>query len=230
VRQHEAAAVDLVGARRELAVRDVDRHVRLERRALAEEQVGAARLGDELVRPRRVARVDDRAPVGLEPIPQAAELFHVRHDERPNTDVPDGLLRAGRELLVLEGKIHGLERGLLVERLEQALRPSRNIGRAVDGERARARHRVAVLHEQERYAGEMVAVEVRDQDEIDAPRVDPQPLQSLQDGRPAVDEERPLRRLDQVGAVHATARAEGVSAAENRHLDQGDSPQGDAQL
>jgi len=61
----------------------------------------------------------------------------------------------------------------------------------------------------------VVAVQVREDDEVDPSRIDAQALQRLQDGRPAVDEERALRRLHQIGAVQPSARTEGVTAAED---------------
>ena len=94
--------LELARARRDLGIRDVDRHGRLERRALAEEQVGAARVGEEVVRPRRIARVDDRPPVGLDAVAEAAELAHVRHRERLDAHVRHGPRRARRQLLVGE--------------------------------------------------------------------------------------------------------------------------------
>jgi len=136
VREHDASAVDVPRAGSDLAVRDVDGHVRLEGRALAEEQVGTPRLCDEVVRPRRIARIDDRAPVGLEAVTEAAELAHVRHGEGQHAHVGDGVRRAGRERVVADREVHGLVGRLLVERLEQALRALGSTGRAVDAERA----------------------------------------------------------------------------------------------
>src|SRR5207245_7405296 len=79
---------------------------------------------------------------------------------------------------------------------------------------------VDVLHEEERDAAEMVAVQVRHEHEVDAAGVVLSGFQRLEDGRTAIDQERHARALDHVGAVQASTRAEGVARAEHRHADQ----------
>ena len=63
------------------------------------------------------------------------------------------------------------------------------------------------------------AVQVRDEHEVDARRIDPRTLEPLQDRRTTVDEERRRGRLDEIGAVQASARAERIAGAEDSDTD-----------
>src|SRR5207249_10093320 len=68
VREEEPLAAELACAGRDLGIRDVDVEPRLVGGALADEEVGAAGPRDELLRPGRVARVEDGPAPGLDPV------------------------------------------------------------------------------------------------------------------------------------------------------------------
>src|SRR5439155_896798 len=74
-----------------------------------------------------------------------------------------------------------------------------------------------VLNEEEGQAPEVIAVEVREEDEVHRARVAAAPLERLQDGRAAVAEEGVARGLDPVSAVQSATRSEGVAGSEYRH-------------
>src|SRR5439155_685616 len=77
VREDEPPAAQVARAGGDLRVGDVDVEARLVGRALAQEEVRAARLRHELRGPRRVARVDDGEPVDLDAVAEGEQLLHV---------------------------------------------------------------------------------------------------------------------------------------------------------
>src|SRR5262249_59465048 len=95
---------------------------------------------------------------------------------------------------------------------------------AVDPEWTGARSLVAILHEQERDATEVIPVEMREEHEIERRRIMPPALERLEDGGTAINQERHPGRLDEIAAVEAPAGAVSVSRAQHgdphlRHAD-----------
>src|SRR5439155_1456917 len=115
VRQQEPLAPEIARAGGDLRVRDVNVEAGFVRRAFADEEVGAARARDEVLRPRGVARVEDRAAVDLDPVAEGDELGRVRHAEGAHPDAADVARRPRLELLEANGKRRGHLRVLLVE-------------------------------------------------------------------------------------------------------------------
>ena len=201
VREDEAAATEIACARGDLRVGDVDADPRLVGRALAQEEVGAPRVRHELLGPRRVAGVEDRASLGLDAEAEGAQLARVRHGEGQHPHPVQRGARARHQLLVAHGEGERLGGDALVQGREQGAHPRLRARRPVHRERTRARLLEAVLHEEEGQAPEVIAVEVREKDEVHRAWVAAAPLERLQDGRPAVEEEGVARGLDQVSAV-----------------------------
>src|SRR5205814_978371 len=104
VREDEPPAAQIACARGDLRVGDVDADPRLVGRALAQEEVRAARVGHEVLGPRRVARVEDRASLGLDAVAEGAQLARVRHGEGQNAHPVQREARAPHDLLVAHGE------------------------------------------------------------------------------------------------------------------------------
>src|SRR5439155_844359 len=129
------------------------------------------------------------APVDLDAVGEGAQLARVRHDEGQHAHPVQRRARARRDLFVAHGEGERLGGDALVQRPEQAAHPALRPRRPVHRERTRARLLEAVLHEEEGQAPEVIAVEVREEDEVHRAGVAAGPLERLQDGRPAVEEE-----------------------------------------
>src|SRR5262249_46609691 len=115
------------------------------------------------------------------------------------------------EVVVLEGERQRLAGTSLVERGEQRLHATLGALGAIDDEWARARRRVAVLHEQERDAAEVVAVQMREQHGVELLEIPREALRRLEDARPTVEQERRAACLGEIRAVEASSRTEGVA-------------------
>ena len=116
---------------------------------------------DELVGPGGVARVEDRPAARLDPVPErqsAPARDGTGSAVTRASPRSDGL--AGVQLAVLDRERQRFCGGLLVERREQRLHPALGAVRDRRSRAAAARRLVAVLHEQERHAAEVVAVEM----------------------------------------------------------------------
>src|SRR5262249_18240798 len=118
VREEETPARELRGARGDLRVRHVDPEPRLVGRALADEEIGAARALDEVVGPRRGGRVEDRPSRDGDPVAGGGELGRVRDPERQDAYRPDRVFVLGVELAEPERERQRVGRRLVVERAE----------------------------------------------------------------------------------------------------------------
>ncbi|MGY3295093.1 hypothetical protein ACVW0I_000854 [Bradyrhizobium sp. LM6.11] len=74
------------------------------------------------------------------------------------------------------------------------------------------------VEQDKRQPGKMVAVEMRDQDEIDIVAVDLESLQRRQSRRAAIDQEVDLAPRDVEAGVEPAAGSEGVAAADKAQL------------
>ncbi len=74
------------------------------------------------------------------------------------------------------------------------------------------------VEQQERQAGEMIAVEMRDQDQVDFVARDAEPLQRRQRRGAAIDQEIDARAGDVKAGVGPAAGAERVAAADKSQL------------
>ena len=140
------------------------------------------------------------------------------HRDRRHPGLPEADGLAGVQLPVLDGERQGFCGGLLVQRREERLHPALGVLGTADHQRPAAWRLVAILHEQERQAAEVVAVEMAEQHRIQHAHVPPGLLGRLQDAGPAVEQECRAGRFGDVGAVEPAARPERVAGAEHRHL------------
>src|SRR3981189_1718231 len=74
------------------------------------------------------------------------------------------------------------------------------------------------IEQQKRQAPEMIAVEMRDQDEVDSIASDGQPLQRRQRGCAAIDQEIDALAGNMKAGVEPATRAESVAAADKLQL------------
>ena len=74
------------------------------------------------------------------------------------------------------------------------------------------------VEQQERQAGEMIAVEMRDQDEVDVVARDAEPLQCRQRGCAAIDQEIGAFAGDMKAGIVPSAGSERVAAADKLQL------------
>ncbi|GCC48661.1 hypothetical protein chiPu_0032789, partial [Chiloscyllium punctatum] len=74
------------------------------------------------------------------------------------------------------------------------------------------------IEQEERQSGKMVAVEMRDQDQVDRVAVDLEPLQRRQRGGAAIDQEIDALAADVEAGVEAAAGAERIAAADKSQL------------
>src|SRR4029077_3133621 len=85
----------------------------------ADEEIGAARAGDEVVGPRGIPRVDDGPAGHRDAVAERGQLRRVRDDERQDADGTDRLLALRGELLELEREGQRIVGGLVVEGAEE---------------------------------------------------------------------------------------------------------------
>jgi hypothetical protein len=184
-------------------------------RALHDEDVGAAGEVDERVADLAVAGVGEHAADQVDAEAEAGEAVGVGDPTRLEREAGDlttepilylhepQLVRA---LAVDERRVAGLEDGA------QARLGAR---RADDGEVARSGCDVVVLQEDERQAVEVVAVEVADEDGVDAVKRGAGPLEVGEDGGGGVEE---VAFVEEEAAPVA-AVGEGVAGAQEEQIE-----------
>ena len=101
--------------------------------------------------------------------------------------------------------------GARKEYLERRIQPCTRARRPRDQERPLALGKELGIEQEERKCAEMVAVQMREHDPIDAIGIEAVRLERDQRGGTAIDQERALRRLDEKTRVEPAAGAEGIS-------------------
>src|SRR5262245_12125206 len=74
------------------------------------------------------------------------------------------------------------------------------------------------MHQPPRQAGEMISVQVGDEDLLDTVGIDVELVEADQRGGTAIDDEPARRRLHTVAGLQAAARSERVAASNDREL------------
>ena len=106
--------------------------------------------------------------------------------------------------------------GARKEYLERRIQPCTRARRPRDQERPLALGKELGIEQEERKCAEMVPVQMREHDPIDAIGIEAVRLERDQRGGTAIDQERALRRLDEKTRVEPAAGAEGISRSYDR--------------
>src|SRR5262249_17205185 len=135
--------------------------------ALAEEEIDIGRANHELLRPSRVAGVDDRLAVDRNLHTERRLALLMRDREWLDRHTPDVDVLAADQRLKAERKAERPSGGLFVHRSEEIHRSLFRARRTCDQQLSAPRPLVEVLHDHERETTEMVSVEVAEEDEVD---------------------------------------------------------------
>src|SRR4051812_11388151 len=139
----------------------------------------------------------------------------MRHAKRFDADAGDRLFEPGRQVMELGRRqlaaLHALAEHPL-KHTADALLCAFGPG---DVQRAPARMLVQIIGKEKRQPRRVIAMEMAQENRLEALRAEARSLQRQQRGRTAVEEEEPPFGLDKIAAVISAAAAEGVAASEN---------------
>src|SRR6516162_6295548 len=180
-----------------------------------DEEIGLRRDRGERIDPLRVAGIGEHLlSIGY------AKRGRGRAGEMHNFDgahrVTQKLARASRfKLHHLPGKPPFIETRQGKEHFQQLVEPQPRPRRARDQERSLAPGKKLSIEQQEWKPTEMVAMQVRKQDAVDAIDVDRARLERDQGGGAEIDQQRAFGRFQEEAGVEPASRAERIPASDN---------------
>ena len=117
-----------------------------------------------------------------------------------------------RELDELEAEPSPHSRGARKEHLHRVVDPPLQVGRSGHGQGPRAAGDELGVQDEKGYPPEVVAVQVRDQHDVDRRGVDPESLHGDERGRTTIDEERRVLGAHVDAGMESPPAPEGVTA------------------
>src|SRR5712692_2232610 len=222
VGQHEASNVETstIGGKLRIVHMEVELGA-IEIGALTQKQVGARAERDKVVGPSAVAGKDQRLAVERDLERERNVGLHVRCANCADARLAefDVASRLEDDELELAGDLldcpawprkHCSEQppGALLEPLGPR-----------DREVGAARLLPYVIEQEERQAGEMITMQMTDEDQVDVGRCEIQPLHRANYRRPRLHQDAASVTFDHVTGLETPAASEGVTRAEDRHVE-----------
>lgn len=211
VRENDLFALQAPEVRLDLLIAHVVARLLLEEAALAQKKVGPAGMAYKEIGPGRVARVEK----GLSSIGdfkrQRDVANLVRHAERENLDSSHEAVFFRLEDVKFRRRRIARLGGVAKHHLEQGADSLLGSARPGDMEGPCARALVEVLEKEEGQPAAVVAVQVAQKNGIEARGIEALALHGEKRGRAAIEKEKPVPGVDEVGAVVSSAAAKGVA-------------------